>query len=40
MFEEIDLKGFEQEFNRLGITSPEEQRKVLEFIYSLRYYHL
>ncbi len=35
MFSEDELKYYEQVFNQLGITSPKEQKQVLEFIYSM-----
>ena len=35
MFSEDELKYYEQVFNQLGITSPKEQKQVLEFIYSI-----
>ena len=34
MFSE-ELKSYEQLFNQLGITSKEEQKQVLEFMYSI-----
>lgn len=33
MFSEDELKSYEQLFNQLGITSKEEQKQVLEFMY-------
>jgi hypothetical protein len=35
MFSENELKSYEQVFNQFGITSQEEQKQVLEFIYSI-----
>ena len=35
MFSEDELKSYEQVFNQLGITSQEEQKQVLEFMYSI-----
>ncbi len=35
MFSEDELKSYEQLFNQLGITSKEEQKQVLEFMYSI-----
>lgn len=35
MFNARELKSYEDIFNQLGITSQEEQKKVLEFIYSI-----
>ena len=34
MFSEEELKSYEEVFNQLGITSQEEQKQVLEFMYS------
>lgn len=33
MFSEEELKSYEEVFNQLGITSQEEQKQVLEFMY-------
>lgn len=35
MFSEEELKSYEEVFNQLGITSQEEQKQVLEFMYSI-----
>ena len=35
MFSEDELKSYEQLFNQLGITSKEEQKQVLEFMYPI-----
>ena len=35
MFSEEELKSYEEVFNQLGITSQEEQKRVLEFMYSI-----
>ena len=35
MFSENELNSYEQVFNQFGITSQEEQKQVLEFIYSI-----
>ena len=35
MFSEYELQSYEQLFNQLGITSQEEQKQVLEFMYSI-----
>lgn len=35
MFSEDELKSYEQLFNQLGITNQEEQKQVLEFMYSI-----
>ncbi len=35
MFNEEELKSYGEIFNQLGIDSEEEQRKVLEFFYSV-----
>ena len=35
MFNEEELIEYEKDFTQLGITSQEEQKKVLEFFYTL-----
>lgn len=35
MFSEDELKSYEQVFNQLGVTNQEEQKQVLEFMYSI-----
>ena len=35
MFSEDELKSYEEIFNLLGITNHEEQKQVLEFMYSI-----
>ena len=35
MFSEDELKSYEEIFNLLGITNQEEQKQVLEFMYSI-----
>ncbi len=35
MFTEDEIKSYENIFNQLGITSQEEQKRVLEFMYSI-----
>ena len=35
MFSEDELKSYEEIFNQLGIASQEEQKQVLEFMYSI-----
>ena len=35
MFSEDEFKSYEQVFYLLGITSQEEQKHVLEFMYSI-----
>ena len=35
MINEIDFIEYEKDFTQLGITSQEEQKKVLEFFYTL-----
>lgn len=35
MFSEDELKSYEEIFNQLGITNQEEQKQVLEFMYSI-----
>jgi hypothetical protein len=35
MFSEDELKTYEEIFNLLGITNQEEQKQVLEFMYSI-----
>lgn len=35
MFNEEELKSYGEIFNKLGIDCEEEQRKVLEFFYSV-----
>lgn len=35
MFNEDELKAYEAEFTKLGLTDKSEQLKILEFIYSL-----
>lgn len=35
MFNEDELKAYEAEFTKLGVTDKNEQLRILEFIYSL-----
>lgn len=35
MFNKEELKAYEADFTKLGITDKNEQLKILEFIYSL-----
>lgn len=35
MFSYEEVKNYEEHFNRLGITRLEEQKKILEFFYTL-----
>ena len=35
MFSSNELKSYEEIFVQLGITNQEEQKKVLEFMYSM-----
>lgn len=35
MFNEEELNVYDEKFRNIGITDPEEQKKVLEFFYTL-----